>query len=42
MQREYARDEFTTLTHSAFGVWSFLIRYVVPPALAGDLHHGRQ
>ena len=34
MQREYARDEFTTLTATAFGIWAFLIRYVVPPALA--------
>jgi NSS family neurotransmitter:Na+ symporter len=33
MHQEYSRDEFTTLSAAAYTLWSFLIRYVVPPAL---------
>ncbi len=34
MSREASRDEFTTLTEKTYALWRFLIRYVVPPALA--------
>jgi NSS family neurotransmitter:Na+ symporter len=33
MHREFSRDEFTTLTDGTYRIWSFLIRFVVPPAL---------
>lgn len=34
MLKEESRDELTTLTPAIHGVWYFLIRYLVPPALA--------
>ncbi|MEM6301977.1 MAG: sodium-dependent transporter [Pseudomonadota bacterium] len=34
MHKEYSRDEFVALGSSAYKLWFFLIRYVVPPALA--------
>jgi NSS family neurotransmitter:Na+ symporter len=34
MSRESTRDELTTLGPHAFAVWHFLIRFVVPPAIA--------
>jgi NSS family neurotransmitter:Na+ symporter len=34
MKKEYSRDELTTLSEGAHNVWYFLIRYVVPPAVA--------
>lgn len=33
MRREHSQDEFTTLGATAYSIWFFLIRYVVPPAL---------
>jgi len=33
MTRDASRDELTTLGAGSFGVWYFLIRFVVPPAL---------
>ena len=34
MKRESTRDELTTLGPNAFALWHFLIRFVVPPAVA--------
>ncbi|MBA6412903.1 sodium-dependent transporter [Parahaliea sp. F7430] len=34
MKRSASRDELSGLNSSTFGVWYFLIRFVVPPALA--------
>ncbi len=33
MKREFSRDELTTLTENTYGLWHFLIRFVVPPAV---------
>ena len=33
MNKEASRDELTSLTASTYGIWRFLIRFVVPPAV---------
>ena len=34
VKREYSRDELPTLGDTTYSIWYFLIRYVVPPAVA--------
>ncbi|MBN7795440.1 sodium-dependent transporter [Parahaliea mediterranea] len=34
VKRAFSRDELTTLNHAGYALWHFLIRFVVPPALA--------
>jgi NSS family neurotransmitter:Na+ symporter len=34
VSREITRDELTSLNAIAYGIWHFLIRFVVPPAVA--------
>ncbi|MFK7829233.1 MAG: sodium-dependent transporter [Congregibacter sp.] len=40
MQGKYSQDEFTTLGQTAYSVWRFLIRYLVPPALLVIIYSG--
>jgi NSS family neurotransmitter:Na+ symporter len=34
MKKQYSRDELTGLGQTMFNIWHFLIRYIVPPAVA--------
>jgi NSS family neurotransmitter:Na+ symporter len=34
VKRDASQDELTSLHHLTYGIWRFLIRFVVPPALA--------
>lgn len=34
VKRSHSRDELTTINHLGYELWHFLIRFVVPPALA--------
>jgi NSS family neurotransmitter:Na+ symporter len=33
VKKEFTRDELTSLNAGSFGLWYFLIRYIVPPAV---------